>query len=242
MNLIRRITYCAAALTLLISGCSKSSPFGAVPAAQPTSSFPVYSPSTVDTVGKYDDSSDVTQLGSSFFGQGSDAAYPYIGTQELLKTSASMVTLQGWITHLVQSPPSDLFPGTAKPTQDDAKADKPFVDALTTFGLVPVELSTKDRSRVVMLIVLDPKLVASRASAVLDLIDMYEKLPAPLRGSVEQSTKKLVGFSASDLTNTNTPMGMIIYAAKNWKGEDTRAIILVDATRQPNPLPTPHSN
>src|ERR1700693_4386809 len=170
MNQIHRIAYCAAALVLLVAGCSKSSPFGAVPAAQPTSAFPVYTPSTVDTVGKYDDSSDVTQLGSSFFGQGSDAAYPYIGTQELLKTGASMVTLQGWLTQLIQSPPSDLFPGTATPAPDDKKVDKPFVDALTTFGLVPVELSTKDRSRVVMLIVLDPKLVASRASAVLDLI------------------------------------------------------------------------
>jgi hypothetical protein len=242
MSLSWRFACSSIVLVLFLAGCSKSSPFGAVPAAQPTSAFPVFTPSVVDTVGKYDDSSDVTQLGSSFFGQGSDAAYPYIGTQELLKTNASIATLDGWVTQLIQAPPGDLLPGTAKATPDDMKSDKPFVDALTTFGLVPVELSTKDRSRVVMIIVLDPKLVASRAAAVLEVLDMYEKLPAPLRGGMEQSTKKLVGFSASDLTNTNTPMGMIIYAAKNWKDEDTRAIVLVDATRQANPLPTPHSD
>ncbi len=242
MSLASRFAVCALGATLLLSGCSKSGPFGtALPVSQPTSAFPVYSPSTVDTIGKYDDSTDVTKLGSSFFGDGQYAAYPYIGTQELLKTSASLDTLEAWIRQLIKNPPEGLYPGTATPAPDDGQVNKPFVDAMTSFGLTPLELQSKDRRRAVMIIVLDPKLVAGRASAVMAIIDMYEKMPAPLRGGIEQSTKKMAGFSISDLTDTKTPLGMIIYAARTWKNQNARAIVLVDAERQPKPLPTPNN-
>ena len=49
--------------------------------------------------------------------------------------------------------------------------------------------------------------------------------------------KKTAGLSASDLMNPNTPIGIITYATRNWMDQDTRAIVLVDVSRQPNPAP-----
>ena len=109
------------------------------------------------------------------------------------------------------------------------------------FGLVPFAFWSKDRGRVVMIIIMDPKQVADHLGATLDVLDQYEKMPAFLRGGIDATMKKQAGFSASDLMNTNTPMGMIVFATRNWKTEDSRAIILVDAQRGPNDLPTPHN-
>ncbi|HEY6359377.1 MAG TPA: hypothetical protein VIX35_14140 [Vicinamibacterales bacterium] len=244
MNALQRCAACVVFTMFLLAGCAKAgSPGDGSTGNQPSSTFPVYAPSTIASVGKYDDSDEVTRLGSSFFGEGADAAYPYVGTQELIRTGASLDELDGWIKQLIQSPPQGLAPGdsSSDPLQSTGKqVNQPAVDALNVFGLVPMEFWSKDRRRVVMLIVLDPKRVADRMAATIGVIEMWEKMPAPLRAGMDQTIKKQAGFSASDLTDTSTPIGMIMYAARTWKSADARAIILVDAERQPNPLPTPH--
>ena len=250
-----RFVLCAVCLIVLAAGCSKGSQ-GGPSGGQALSTFPVYSPSSVATVGKYDDSSEVTKLGSSFFETGPDANHPFIGTQELLKTSASIDDLDAWLVKLDQSPPTDFAPnetpeqGTsaapatgqpAAPEPSPSPTGNPIRDSLKIFGLVPSEYWTKDRSRVVMLIVFDPKKVADHLGPTMDVLDQYDKIPALMRGAMDETIKKQVGLSVSDLTSPNTPMGMIVYAARNWRNEDTRAIILVDANRQTYTLPTPHN-
>lgn len=226
----------------------------------PQSTFPLISPNTVVTVGKYDDSPEIEKLGSNMFGEGQDQYKPYIGSQELIKTSASLEDLRKWLHGLVVTPPQDLIPtaATAERETEAAAANAsatpasgataapspsatgdPFTAAFQTFGLVPAGFFTKDRGRVVLVMIMDPKAVADHLGPTMDLMDQYDKLPAMMRGGIDEVIKKNTGMSISDLMNTNTPMGMIVYAARNYKTEDTRAIILVDAVRQPNPLPTP---
>ena len=103
------LVLCAVFSVALATGCSKSSQSGPS-GGQALSTFPVYSPSTVATVGKYDDSNEVTKLGSSWFETGATANHPFIGTQELLKTSASIDDLDAWLVKLDQSPPADFTP------------------------------------------------------------------------------------------------------------------------------------
>lgn len=250
-----RFVLCAVCSIVLAAGCTKGSQ-GGPSGGQALSTFPVYSPSSVATVGKYDDSSEVTKLGSSFFETGPDANHPFIGTQELIKTSASIDDLDAWLVKLDQSPPTDFAPNEtpeqatsaapatgqpAAPEPSPSPTGNPIRDSLKIFGLVPSEYWTKDRSRVVMLIVFDPKKVADHLGPTMDVLDQYDKIPALMRGAMDETIKKQVGLSVSDLTSPNTPMGMIVYAARNWRNEDTRAIILVDANRQTYTLPTPHN-
>jgi hypothetical protein len=250
-----RFVLCAVFSIVLAAGCSKGSQSGPS-GGQALSTFPVYSPSTVATVGKYDDSNEVTKLGSSFFESGDTANHPFIGTQELLKTSASIDDLDAWLVKLDQSPPTDFTPNetadqsasptpaagqSAAPEPSPSPTQNPIRDSLKIFGVVPSEYWSKDHSRVVMLIVFDPKKVADHLGPTMDVLDQYDKIPALMRGAMDETIKKQVGMSVSDLTSPNTPMGMIVYAARNWRNEDTRAIILVDATRQTYTLPTPHN-
>jgi hypothetical protein len=235
----------------------------------PQSTFPLISPNTVVTTGTYDDSPEIEKLGSGMFGTGGDEYKPYIGSQELIKTSASLDDLRKWLHQLVQTPPQDLVPtaNTVQRDKDSSQAaspapaetgspsasaspasgqtatpmEDPFANTFQTFGLVPIGFYSKDRGRVVLVMVMDPKAVADHLGPTMDLMDQYEKLPALMRGGIDDLIKKNTGMSISDLMNTNTPMGMIVYAARNYKNEDTRAIVLVDALRQPNPLPTPHA-
>jgi hypothetical protein len=227
----------------------------------PQSTFPIISPNTVVTVGKYDDSPEIEKLGSNMFGEGQDQYKPYIGSQELIKTSASLEDLRKWLHQVVTSPPPDLIPTDATTFRDNeangtsataspaasataspsSAAADPFVNTFQAFGLVPAGFFTKDRGRVVLVMIMDPKAVADHLGPTMDLMDQYDKLPAMMRGGIDEVIKKNTGMSISDLMNTNTPMGMIVYAARNYKTEDTRAIILVDAVRQPNPLPTPQA-
>jgi hypothetical protein len=255
------------AIAVLAAGCAKRSATNAPAGGEQPSSFPVYAPSTLVTTGKYDDSEAISKLGSGFFGTGEDEYKPYIGVQEMVKTNATLDQLDAWLRTLVQAPPPDLFPSrntldryanaspspaasvaaspgeSASPSASASSATDiadPFADSFKTFGLLPAAFWTKDRGRVVMIIVLDLKQVADHMGPTLDLMDQYEKLPALVRGGIDQTVKQKSGFSISDLTNTNTPTGMIVYAARNYRNEDARVIILVDALRQLNPVPTPH--
>src|SRR5215471_10443976 len=91
-TLFRVAAYTAAAAALLVA-CSKGGTGGGgglFGLNAPTSNFPVYTPSTVVNSGKYDDSDEITTIGSNLFGgQGDDAYKPYVGVQELIKTSAT---------------------------------------------------------------------------------------------------------------------------------------------------------
>lgn len=240
MRTFSRLAACAIITTAFIAGCSKGGSQGGPTGAQTQSTFPLYSPSTVTTVGKYDDSEEVTKLGSSFFGEGPDAYKPFIGSQELIKSSASLEQLDAWLVALMKSHPQALYASQTAEQQTSAAKDNPFRDALRVFGLVPSEFWSKDRGRVVTLIIFDPKKVADHMGPTMAVLDQYDKVPVVFRGALDATLKKQVGLSVSDLTNTSTPMGMIVYAARNWKDEDTRAIVLIDATRQPYTLPTPH--
>jgi hypothetical protein len=250
-----RFTFLLIVVAAIAAGCSKQGG-GVNGGNQPTSSFPAYSPSTVVTVGKYDDSAEVTNFGSNFFdNSGPDEYKPFMGVQELIKTSATLDDLNAWLQKLVQSPPQDLSAtdntaareSTSSPAPDSSSSPGPgvnqqFVDMLKVFGLVPSEFWSKDRGRVVMLIIMDPKRVADHLGPTLAVLDQYDKMPGFMRGGIDATVKKQTGISISDLMNTNTPMGMIVYAARTYKTEDTRVIILVDAQRQPNTLPTPHAS
>jgi hypothetical protein len=318
MKIFARSAFCFIALAALIAGCSKGGGVGGILGGnQPASDFPVYTPSTVVTSGKYDDSAEITTLGSNFFGGNGDDKYkPYIGVQELIKTSATLDQLNAWLVQIVQSPPPNLYPSqntvarvlaspapeesgapaaaasgdppapaasgdspapatsgdspapvassdsatpaastvTTAPAPTDSASpaasgapetlpiEDPFVDSFKAFGLVPAGFWSKDRGRVVMIIILDPKQVADHLGSTMQLMDQYDKLPPFLRSGIDAAVKKQSGFAISDLMNTNTPMGMIVYAARNYKNEDSRVIILVDALRQANTLPTPHAS
>ena len=324
MKIFARFAFCSIAIASLIAGCSKGGG-GVLGVNQQTSDFPLYTPSTVVVSGKYDDSVEITNLGSNFFGTGEDAYKPYIGVQELIKTSASLDELDAWLVKTVQSPPPDLYPSKntiehvlaspgptdsgappaassdasnapnasgdppaqtasgdppAATTSGDSPApaassdsatpaastvatapapadsvspaasgapessdvEDPFVGSFKAFGLVPAGFWSKDRGRAVMVIIMDPKQVADHLGPTIQLMDQYDKLPPFLRGGLDATIKKQTGIAISDLMNTNTPMGMIVYAARNYRNEDTRVIILVDALRQANALPTPHAS
>jgi hypothetical protein len=307
MKISARFAFCSIVLAALVVGCSKQGGGGILGGNQPTSDFPMYAPSTVVASGKYDDSAEITNLGSNFFGTGADEYKPYIGVQELIKTSATMDELDAWLRKTVQSPPTDLYPSqntiahvlaspapaesgaptpltsgdpatptasgdataasatseSATPTAggespapasiesaspaasgapEPAAVEDPFAGSFKAFGLVPAGFWSKDRGRAVMIIIMDPKQVAAHLGPTMDLMDQYDKMPPFLRGGIDAAVKKQSGVSISDLMNTNTPIGMIVYAARHFKNEDSRAIILVDALRQPNALPTPHAS
>jgi hypothetical protein len=255
MNMLQRHALCAvvcAFAMVQLAGCSRQSQPNAGPSANlaSTSSFPVYQPSTIVNTGKYDDSLEVTRFGSSFFGAGPTAAYPYVGTQELIKTDASLADLESWLKKLMQAPPEGLVPGQGLTDQEQGSSNSatsapnstnaPFLAAINAWGLVPYLFWNKEHNRVVMLFVLDPKALANHMGPTLGLMDEWEKMPALVRSGIDATLKKEAGLSASDLMDPSTPIGMIAYVARNWKDQNTRAIILIDATRQPNPLPTPH--
>jgi hypothetical protein len=248
---------CVVLALSIITGCSKGSQGSNAPGApgggQPASTFPVYAPNTMVTAGKYDDSLEVTRFGSSFFGSGPTAAYPYVGTQELLTTSASLSDLEAWVKKLNQSPPPGFLPGQGLTDQEQGVAtpapgasgmQEPsgqFLSVVNSWGLVPYSFWNKEHNHVVMMFLLEPKALAGHMGPTLALIDEWNQVPPIVRSGIDATLKKQAGLSASDLMDPSTPMGMITYVARTYKDKDTRAIVLIDATRQPNPLPTPHN-
>ena len=180
--------------------------------------------------------SGIAQLNSSFgtlssqlsSSQALDAA-ALIGQGVMVAgTQALMPALESWLHDLSAHPPAGFTP----------MAEGNGIDAVRShtrnlgidFAVFDGSQSGKRHDVVVM--VVDPDALNAKAGPILGVVGKFKLLPQGLRDSIDAQAKKQTGFTVSDATNPDSPMGAAVEALGQLRDFGGRGVVLIDAVKQ----------
>ncbi|HEX8805915.1 MAG TPA: hypothetical protein VF741_03155 [Candidatus Aquilonibacter sp.] len=212
----------AAALILLVSGCSQSgqsssstsSTSESSPAAEATNpiDFPLYNGSTVLSARDW---------------HGTAGSTAVSGREVIAESGASLSDLEGWVHDISTNPPQGYAVAASGSSVDTAHR---HAEAL---GLQFQVFSHQDngKNRELVVVVLDPTLFEEKAGPVLSLIDKYSMLPQSLRDPIDAQVKARTGFTVSQALDPSQPIGAALAAARTLRDSGQRGVVLVDAAK-----------
>ncbi|HEY8320561.1 MAG TPA: hypothetical protein VIG46_02050 [Candidatus Baltobacteraceae bacterium] len=227
-----------AGAVLALAACSGNAGSGgqtgagasAAPAAAPTNptDFPLIDGATVLATKAFSQTVDASQLktGGAAFAQGSGT---YAGEQVIAKTDKSLDDLAAWLASRTASPPAGYAAVTASGTsveQAHTIAKRYGID----FAAFTKDVGGKKHG--VLLIAMDPADLDAKLGPAIGWIQKYPSLPAMLRGPADDKLKQLVGMTGTELLDPGSPLGAALAAYADVKVTNSRALVLVDASKQ----------
>jgi hypothetical protein len=84
----------------------------------------------------------------------------------------------------------------------------------------------------VVVMVVDPQTLDEKAGPMLGLIGRFKRMPSVLRDPIDAQAKKQTGFSITEATNPDTPVGAAVAALDELRDFGGRGIVLIDAVKQ----------
>jgi hypothetical protein len=223
---------CLAALVAVtfLSACSNSkhgSAAGPSPAATNPIAFPLFDGSEVlssrewrTTISKRPGLADSAVL--------SQGAGTYDGHDVVAGTQAFMAALEAWLQDLSANPP----PGYRLAISGNG------VDAVRTHtrelgvDFVAFEGTDESKRRGIVVMVVDPQTLDEKAGPMLGLISRFKHVPSMLRDPIDAQAKRQTGFSITEATNPDTPIGAAVAALDELRDFGGRGIVLIDAVKQ----------
>jgi hypothetical protein len=209
---------------LTLWSCAKQSTEESRPPAQTNpSDFPLYPGSTLVEVAPIDYGAMFAMIRKN--DPSAKLGTNYRGHEVIVSTSATIPQLRTWVTHLRTSPPLGFhFTRTTAGFSigSGSSSKNAEVDGL---------FETANAQRVVFVIALDPKRVRAQLGPALDMIDNYTALPPMLRAPIDDQMKHQLGYTASEMLDRHSPIGIIFATLKTMSAADRRAIVLVDETK-----------
>jgi len=220
----------AACAAIALAACSGNHPGGAgqpSPKATDPVNFPLFDGAEVlssrawhETVGSRPGAVDSALL--------SQGAGTYDGHDVVAGTQAMMPSLEAWLRDLDAHPP-DGYSSAWHGNGVDAVRDHTR-DLGIDFAVFERDESGKQHGVVVLAV--DPQTLDSKAGPMLGMIGKFKLLPQTLRDSIDGQAKKQTGFSVTELTNPNTPVGAAIGALDQLRDFGGRGIVIIDAVKQ----------
>lgn len=215
-----------AAMTL--AACSNASHGGGgSPSPAPTNpvSFPLFAGSAVLSTHAWHDTVAHGSIGDrAIFGQGSGT---YDGHDVVAGTQALMPALEAWLGDLAANPPS----GYSVAVQGNG------VEAVRTHtrdlgvDFVAFQNTENGKRHGVVVMAVDPQMLDEKAGPMLRLIGNLKHMPKALRDPIDAQARKQTGFSISDATNPDTPIGAAVAALDELRDFGGRGIVLIDAVK-----------
>jgi hypothetical protein len=80
--------------------------------------------------------------------------------------------------------------------------------------------------------VVDPQTLDEKAGPMLGLIGRFKHMPSMLRDPIDAQAKRQTGFSITEATNPDTPIGAAVAALDQLRDFGGRGIVLIDAVKQ----------
>lgn len=158
----------------------------------------------------------------------SQGAGTYDGHDVVAGTQAYMPVLESWLDALRASPPD----GYRVAVSGNA------VDAVRThtrqlgIDFIAFEGTGPGKPHGVVAMVVDPQTLDEKAGPMLGLIGRFKHMPSMLRDPIDAQAKKQTGFSISEATNPDTPVGAAVAALDELRDYGGRGIVLIDAVKQ----------
>jgi hypothetical protein len=220
-----------AGLAAVLTACSGSSgSHGSAGGASTTSnpiSFPMYDGANVlsshewhRTISK--------QPGAADRAIYSEGAGTYGGHDVVAGTQAMMPVLEAWLGDLAAHPP----PGyTVAVTGNTVDAVRTHTRALG-FDFEAFTNAENGKRHGVVVMAVDPQLLDEKAGPMLGLISRFKNMPAMWREPIDAQVRHQTGFSLTDATNPDTPVGAAIAALGQLRDFGGRGIVLIDAVKQ----------
>jgi hypothetical protein len=152
----------------------------------------------------------------------------YDGHDVVAGTQAFMPVLESWLAGLAVNPP----PGYRLAVSGNG------VEAVRTHtrelgvDFVAFEGTQAGRRNGVVVMVVDPQTLDEKAGPMLGLIGKFKHMPSMLRDPIDAQAKKQTGFSVTEATNPDTPIGAAVAALDELRDFGGRGIVLIDAVKQ----------
>jgi hypothetical protein len=158
----------------------------------------------------------------------SQGAGTYDGHDVVAGTQALMPVLEAWLQDLAANPP----PGyRVAITGDAVEAVRTHTRDLGVDFLV-FEGTEQGKRHGVVVMVVDPQTLDEKVGPMLGLIGRFKHVPRMLRDPLDEQAKKQTGFSITEATNPDTPIGAAVAALDELRDFGGRGIVLIDAVKQ----------
>ncbi len=223
--------YLAILLLVCVTACSSSGGSSGHPSASPTAqptntiAFPLFAGSAVLSDRSFRET--VTAAGARSSGL-AEGAGTYDGREVVAGTQAVMPALAAWIAQLDANPPtgySDALSGSGiAAIRDHTRAFG------LDFGVFEGTIGGKRHGVVVLAV--DPQRLDRRAGPLLRAVGKYRLLPKMLRDPLDAQAKKELGFTVSQLTEPNTPLGAAVQSLDELRAYGGRGVVLIDAVKE----------
>lgn len=228
MNLLR-VGWAACVAAVMLSACSGGQGGAGRPQPKATNpvAFPLFSGAEVlssrswrETVTSHPGAAD-----SSLLSQG---AGTYDGHDVVAGTQALMPSLETWLHDLYAHPP-DGWTSALAGTNIEAVRDHTRELGI---DFAVFQRTDNGKEHGVVVLAVDPQTVDTKAGPMLGAIGKFRMMPQMFRDSIDSQAKKQTGFSVTELTDPNSPIGAVIASLDQLRDYGGRGVVLIDATKQ----------
>jgi hypothetical protein len=226
---LKRLCVLALALSV-VAGCSGGrggGSAGASPVPTDPVDFPMFDGATVlsarhfhTTISKRPGVGD-----NAVFTQG---AGTYDGHDVVAGTQALMPSLEAWLGDLNAHPPNGYNDAVMGNTVEAVRSHTR--DLGIDFQVF--ERTENGKRHGVAVLAVDPQILDAKVGPMLSLVGKYSLLPKTFRDSIDQQARRQTGFTISDATDPNSPIGAAVTALSQLRDFGGRGVIIIDAVKQ----------
>jgi len=159
------------------------------------------------------------------FAQG---AGTYDGHDVVAGTQAMMPALETWLGDLAANPPPGYTVALTGNTIDTVRTHTRDLG----FDFQAFTDTENGKRHGVVVMAVDPETLDEKAGPMLGLIGRIKYMPKMLRDPLDAQVRRQTGFSLTDASNPDTPIGAAISALTQLRDFGGRGIVLIDAVKQ----------
>ncbi len=151
----------------------------------------------------------------------------YAGHEVIASTAASFADLSKWVDGFDATPPA----GYTKVTSGDIATAR---EQAKKIGVDFNAFQKTDKGKHVglLLVAMDPTEVNRKLGSVLAMIAKYKMLPGPMKSAIDGKVKAQTGFSITEATQPDSPIGATLDSLNDFQHSNSRGIVLISAAKQ----------
>jgi hypothetical protein len=221
------LALCVVAFLSACSGGNHSAGGNPSPSASNPIAFPLYGGAAVlssrswrSTISKRPGLADSAVL--------TQGAGTYVGHDVVAGTQALMPSLEAWLGDLSAHPPAGY---SVAISGNGVEAVRTHTRDLGV-DFVAFQGTENGKRQGVIVMAVDPQTLDQKAGPMLGLIGKFKLMPRALRDPLDAQAKRQTGFSFSEATNPDTPIGAAVAALDRLRDFGGRGIVLIDAVKQ----------
>lgn len=162
---------------------------------------------------------------STIFSQG---AGTYEGHDVVAGTQAMMPALEAWLGDISAHPPGDYTIAITGNTIDAVRTHTRVLG----FDFQAFTNMENGKKHGVVVMAIDPQTLDEKAGSMLTLIGRFKYIPKSFRDPLDLQVKRATGFTLSDATNPDTPIGAAVAALDQLREYGGRGIVVIDGVKQ----------